>query len=606
MSSPRRSSRCAGSPSTRIKIIGAATAFAVAPLLAGLPSAGAESIGSTADSRKPGPSIERSHGKKVHDVTEPDRVTAADLDFPNRRLRNGNAHAAGFVPEALEAVPTHLRSFLKPSPTNPMYAGGVVLASRRGVVPVRDAAGHAVRYGDSGEELPAGEQVPMRTDMIFDLASVTKTFTTLAVMQQVEDGRIDLDRPVASYLPAFAANGKEAITVRQLLTHTGGLPAWKALYSIDGDAQDRFDAVLAVEPASAPGEKYVYSDFGMITLGLLVEEVSGQSLDVAISEGITTPLGMTDTMFNPPAALKDRIVATEAQPWVDRPMIRGEVHDENAWSLGGVAGHAGLFSTADDLAVLSRALLNGGRYGDTRIMSPETVRTMLRNENTEFPEDSHGLGFELDQRWYMDAMSSPVTFGHTGFTGTSVVIDPMSDSFVILLTNRVHPTRDGGSNNPSRRAMARAVGRAVPVQPLHGKDAWFSGIGDSRDPSLTLSAKRPERLDFGLWYDTEAGFDKLTVESSVDGGKTWAAQPFTIRGATGPWENDGTISGFGGRTWHRVSAQLPDAPRVQVRWRYVSDDAEQGRGVYLDDVRLDGRRVSSGALTADGFSLSRN
>ena len=179
---------------------------------------------------------------------------------------------------------------------------------------------------------------------------------------------------------------------------------------------------------------------------------------------------MTDTMFNPPARLVDRIAATEAQPWAGRPMIRGEVHDENAWSLGGVAGHAGLFSTAHDLAVLARTLLNGGRYGHARILEADTVRAMLVNENAEFPGDSHGLGFELDQRWYMDGLSTPVTFGHTGFTGTSVVIDPLSDSFVILLTNRVHPTRDWGSNNPARRAVARDLARAIAVRPLEGDD----------------------------------------------------------------------------------------------------------------------------------------
>ncbi len=176
-----------------------------------------------------------------------------------------------------------------------------------------------------------------------------------------------------------------------------------------------------------------------------------------IAHDITRPLRMTDTMFNPPPRLVDRIAATEAQPWAGRPMIRGEVHDENAWSLGGVAGHAGLFSTAHDLAVLARTLLNGGRYGHARILEADTVRAMLVNENTEFPGDSHGLGFELDQRWYMDGLSTPVTFGHTGFTGTSVVIDPLSDSFVVLLTNRVHPTRDWGSNNP-----VPARGRARP------------------------------------------------------------------------------------------------------------------------------------------------
>jgi hypothetical protein len=306
-------------------------------------------------------------------------------------------------------------------------------------------------------------------------------------------------------------------------------------------------------------------------------------------------------MFNPPARLVDRIAATEAQPWAGRPMIRGEVHDENAWSLGGVAGHAGLFSTAHDLATLARTLLNGGRYGHTRILDTDTVRQMLVNENEEFPGDSHGLGFELDQRWYMDGLSTPVTFGHTGYTGTSVVIDPLSDSFVILLTNRVHPSRDWGSNNPSRRAMARDLGRALAVRPIDGREAWFSGIGDARTVTLTAPAQGSE-LMFGLWYDTEAGYDVLALEASTDGGESWAKVPFELRSGL---TTDGTVSGFGGRRWHLAEAALPDGD-VLVRWRYASDATSQGRGVYVDRVRLDGERIPDDSFIAAGWTRSPN
>ena len=415
-------------------------------------------------------------------------VTPADLRFQQHRLRYGTPRQAHLLAEPLDQMSSDLRRFLAPSPTHPLYAGGVVLASRHGVVPVHDAAGKALRYTDTATELPADQQVAMRRDTIFDLASVTKTFTTIAVLQQVEAGRVDLDEPVATYLPDFAQHGKDDVTVRHLLTHTGGLPAWLPLYSAYPTVEERLAAVLAVEPDAEPGEAYVYSDLSLITLGLVVEEVTARSLDHVIAHGITRPLRMTDTMFNPPAHLVGRIAATEAQPWAGRPMIRGEVHDENAWSLGGVAGHAGLFSTARDLAVLARTLLNGGRYGHARILETDTVRAMLVNENAEFPGDSHGLGFELDQRWYMDGLSTPVTFGHTGYTGTSVVIDPMSDSFVILLTNRVHPSRDWGSNNPARRAVARDLGRAIAVRPIDGREAWFSGIGDARTVTLTAPA----------------------------------------------------------------------------------------------------------------------
>ncbi len=535
-------------------------------------------------------------------------VTPDDLRFPHHRLRPGSARQARLLPEPMARMSQDLRAFLEPSPTHPLYAGGVVLASRHGVVAVHDAAGKAVRY-DSQDgahtELPAEQQVPMRRDTILDLASVTKTFTTIVVMQQVEAGRVELDEPVATYLPAFAENGKQDVTVRDLLTHTGGLPAWLPLYSRYDTVEERFAAVLAVEPRTGPGEAYVYSDLGLITLGLLVEEVTGQPLDEVVTEGITGPLGMSDTMFTPPASLRDRIAATEAQPWAGREMIRGEVHDENAWSLGGVAGHAGLFSTARDLAVLARTLLNGGRYGRTRILGTDTVRAMLVDENAEFPGDAHGLGFELDQRWYMDGMASPVTFGHTGYTGTSVVIDPLADSFVILLTNRVHPTRDWGSNNPARRAVARDLARAVAVRPREGRTAWFSGIGDARTVTLSTPDLDGRVLDFALWYDTEAGYDELALEVSTDDGESWTALPYTLSGEPVP---DGVVSGFGGRKWHDASAVLPSAPAgssgVQVRWRYASDATSQGRGVYVDRVRLDRRRLD-GRLDGNGWAPSR-
>ena len=569
--------------------------FAVALL-----GATATSAWSVADRGRP--SVDK-EGKRVRPAPHRYDVTPDDLRFEHHRLRYGTARQAHLLDAPLDQMSTDLRSFLNPSPTHPLYAGGVVLASRHGVVPVHDAAGKALRYTDVDAELPADQQVPMRRDTIFDLASVTKTFTTIAVMQQVEAGRVDLDEPVATYLPDFAQNGKDDVTIRHLLTHTGGLPAWLPLYSAYPTVEERLAAVLAVEPDAEPGEAYVYSDLSLITLGLVVEEVTGRPLDRVIAHGITRPLGMSDTMFNPPARLVDRIAATEAQPWAGRPMIRGEVHDENAWSLGGVAGHAGLFSTAHDLAILARTLLNGGRYGHARILEADTVRAMLVNENAEFPGDSHGLGFELDQRWYMDGLSTPVTFGHTGYTGTSVVIDPLSDSFVILLTNRVHPSRDWGSNNPARRAVARDLARAIAVRPIDGREAWFSGIGDARTVTLTAPATPGGELMFGLWYDTEAGYDVLTLETSTDGGSTWTPEPFDIR--SGP-TTDGTISGFGGRRWHHASTMLPEGDDVLVRWRYASDAANQGRGVYVDRVRVDGKRIPDDLYSVDGWTRSPN
>jgi len=558
---------------------------------------------------------------RVHEAarlgTTTGAAVAAATDFrftpDGRQLRYGSPRQAQLVADHLEETSTDLRRFLEPSPTYPLYAGGVVLAARNGVIAVHDAAGKALRYADTDTELPADEQVPAQRDTIYDLASVTKMFTSVAVMQQVEAGRVDLDAPVATYLPEFAQQGKGDITLRHLLTHTGGLPAWIPLYSRYDTVEERLAAVLAVEPTAAPGERYVYSDLGLITLGLVVEQVTGESLDTVIADKITKPLGMRDTMFNPPASLRDRIAATEAEPWAGRPMIRGEVHDENAWSLGGVAGHAGLFSTAHDMAVLAQTLLNGGRYGKNRILDPDTVRAMITNENTEFPASSHGLGFELDQRWYMDAMSSPVTFGHTGYTGTSFVVDPMSGSFVILLTNRVHPTRDWGSNNPARRAVARDLARAVAVKPAQGRDAWFSGLGDARSATLTLpiapTSAGAATVDFDLWYDTEAGYDIATFETSTDGGQTWARVPFTLRSGRQTTATDGEVSGFGGRVWYAAAAVV-DVPAGDqlLRWRYETDGLYQGRGVYVDGIRVRGpggeRLEDARTFQADGWILS--
>jgi CubicO group peptidase (beta-lactamase class C family) len=421
-------------------------------------------------------------------------------------------------------------------------------------------------------------------------------------VQQVQAGTIDLDRTVASYIPAFAANGKQAVTVRQLLTHTSGFPAWLPLWSRYATPEQRIQAVYDAKPANPPGSTYLYSDLNMITAGKLVELATGKPLDQVVHDRITGPLGMRDTGYNPPASELDRIAATEYQTAPPRGMVRGSVHDENAWALGGVAGHAGVFSTADDLAVLAQTIINGGSYGATRILSEDSVDSLLHDENTEFPGNSHGLGFELDQRWYMDALSGPETAGHTGYTGTSVVIDRASKSFVILLTNRVHPSRSWGSNNPARRAVARDLALALPVRPQEGRTAWFSGVGDARTVSMSAPVRlgsAPARLTFDLWYDTEPT-DVVTLEASSDGGSTWRE----LR----EW------SGWSDRQWGSQSVDLGGLEGdLLLRWRYASDALYQGRGVYLDAIRVtspgqvvfdDSRPQDADALQLAGWSAS--
>ncbi|WP_460515624.1 serine hydrolase domain-containing protein [Flindersiella endophytica] len=513
---------------------------------------------------------------------------------PNTRLRPSTPREAGLRTEEIDAMLTELRGFMQPQGTaRPLYPGAVVLVGHDGKIPVHEAMGYAVKYADAeGTELPPDQQVAMRRDTIFDMASVTKLFTSIVVMQQVERGLIDLNAPVASYLPEFAANGKQAVTVRQLLTHTSGLPSWLPLWRDWPDKAARVKATLEVVPSAPPDTRYTYSDLNLITLGVLAEHVTGEPLEALVGKGITEPLGMRDTGFNPPAAKLDRIAATEYEANPPRGMVRGSVHDENAWSFGGVAGHAGIFSTASDLAILCQTVLNGGRYGSARILQPDTVEQMLTDYNEAFPTHAHGLGFELSQRFYMGGLTAPQTAGHTGFTGTSVVIDPLSRSFVILLTNRVHPNRAWSSVNAARRVATQRVAQALDVTPQRGHTAWFAGRQDASTATLTLPVELRSsrtRLGFDLFVDSEET-DTLSLELSRDGGATWDAVPFICwsRGKVSSY--DGTISGFAGRRWQQAFAELDEPPGdVLVRWRYVTDPVYQGRGIYVDDIRLGDR-----------------
>ncbi|PWR05477.1 serine hydrolase [Micromonospora acroterricola] len=561
----------------------------------------------------------------------PPTVTPDDIQFRHDTLRRGSARQVGLLPEQVDRLPGDLAAYLQPTadhPGYPTYAGAVALAAKDGVIVQHAAVGKAVRYasvgpppGLVGVELPAEQQIATRPDTIFDLASVSKLFTTIVTMQQVERGRVELDAPVARYVPEFAAGGKATVTVRMLLTHTSGLPAFTALWSRYPTPAERFAAALATPLAAGatPGSQYVYSDLGLIALGVLVERVTGRPLAELVRDGVTGPLGMTDTGYNPGPERRSRIAATEYQPYAGRGMVWGEVHDENAWSLGGVAGHAGVFSTAADLAVLCQTLLNGGEYRGRRVLRPATVRTMLVNYNaaleSTYPESDRGLGFELNKHWYMMGLSSPVAFGHTGFTGTSIVIDPLSHSFVILLSNRVHPDRGWGSNNVARRAVARDLAEAMPVRP-RSTSAWRADPRDSATSTLTAPLRRPARVgtaSFLLWYDTEPRYDSARFEVSTDGGQTWAPATMQLRDAGRRWTADGTVTGYGGRVWWQVSVTLPDQA-THLRWSSSTDGSGQGRGVYVDRVvaadragmLFQGEGGDASRLVADGWSPARS
>jgi CubicO group peptidase (beta-lactamase class C family) len=560
--------------------------------------------------------------------SRPPTVTPDDIRFTRHTLRGGDPRQVGLLPEYVQRMRADAEAYLVPTPDHPdypTYAGAVVLAAKDGVIVQHTAVGTAVRYSAVGPapdrvgvELPADAQIPMRRDTIFDLASVSKLFTTIAAMQLVERGLVDLDAPVARYVPEFAAGGKQAVPVRMLLTHTSGLPAWAPLWSAYPTPEERLAAALATPLAAEPGTRYVYSDLGLIALGVLVERVTGQRLDEVVRDRITRPLGMVDTGYNPAPQLRTRIAATEYQPYADRGMVWGEVHDENAWALGGVAGHAGVFSSAADLAILCQTLLNGGEYRGRRILRPDTIRTMLVNYNaaleSSYPESDRGLGFELNKHWYMMGLSSPVAFGHTGFTGTSVVIDPLAHSFVILLSNRVHPDRAWGGNNPARRAVADDFANAVPVRSASGR-AWRADPRDSATVTLTAPLRRASsggHATFTLWYDTEPGYDQMFFEVSTDGGVTWSPGTMTLRDGRQRWTAAGMVTGYGGRKWWHVSVDLP-AGATHLRWRNSTDATARGRGVYLDKIHavdakgllFNGSGPDAHRLVADGWSLSR-
>jgi CubicO group peptidase (beta-lactamase class C family) len=311
----------------------------------------------------------------------------------------------------------------------------------------------------------------MRPDSIFDLASVTKVYTTVLALRLVDQGRLDLTAPVAEYLPAF---GRPELTPALLLAHTSGLPVGASVSGLAGDAARRA-AVLATPliPGAVPGTVFRYSSVGLMVLAQLVEQVTGQRLDQALADGITGPMGLTTTGFTPTTWLSTediaaRMVATDARS--SRGLLRGVVHDDVCNTLGGIAGHAGIFGTAADVAALGQLLLDGGRFQDRTILSRSTVDSMLVNQNPGLPaidadrpgrSADHGLGVELNQPWFMGALAGPRTFGHTGFTGTSLLVDPDRGVVLVLLTNRAHPNWSWANPDPVRAAVADVIAEGL-------------------------------------------------------------------------------------------------------------------------------------------------
>ena len=323
---------------------------------------------------------------------------------------------------------------------------------------------HLRGYGalDYSPESPAA--VPTS---LYDLASLTKVIaTTTVAMSLEEEHRLDLDKPVRSYLPEFNAADKATITPRMLLTHSGGLEAGAPLYLKYRGRTEFLEQINARPVRAVPGTTTVYSDWDMVVLQAVLERITGSPLDQLAYERVFLPLGMNDTRFLPDtsvASLRKRIAAT-AVDTSRGGVLQGTVHDGNAWAMGGVAGHAGLFSSARDLATFAQMLLNGGAYNGAHILSPSTVARWTARQSAT---SSRSLGWDTPAQGSSAGMYfSPRSFGHTGFTGTSIWIDPERSLFVVLLTNRVNTHGVSTRHAQLRRDIADAVQQAVVDAPL--------------------------------------------------------------------------------------------------------------------------------------------
>lgn len=417
-------------------------------------------------------------------------VQAKDPDV----LSYGSPESAGMLSKPLRDMVANLTAFTRRGDyggfnedNKPIEPGGTTLVARNGIVVSRFGFGKRDLYGafnattNVATELPPEEQEDASIDTIYDMASLTKLFTSVAALQQIDKGTISLYSTVASYVPAFAVNGKDNVTIEQLVTHTSGFPPDPSppLYNLTvyPTYESRIEAILNAPLENAPGAAFVYSDLNFMSLMIVIETVAGKPLDQLIYD-FTVPMGMLSTFFNrgnvegPAFPFYPRMATEEFQIAVlgpgepQRPQpVRGTVHDENAWALDGVSGHAGLFSTVDDTAKFCQMILNNGTYNGRRILSQDAVDMIFHNYNTKFPSDSHGVGFELDQYYTAGPMANPRAASHTGFTGTTLVVDRASNTLFLHFSNRVHPSRDWSSNNIVREAVgywvAKALGRDV-------------------------------------------------------------------------------------------------------------------------------------------------
>ncbi|MDQ6661268.1 MAG: serine hydrolase, partial [Chloroflexota bacterium] len=313
-------------------------------------------------------------------------------------------------------------------------------------------------YGKTTDQVYGTYQPqPVATNMLYDMASLTKVMaTTCVIMHMVERGLVRLSDPISQYIPQFATNQQKAqVTLWDVLTHTSGLPGPIKLYQQYQSREQMIEGICRQELLFVPGTSQTYSDLGFMLLGEVVRIVSMQNLDAYAQHYLFEPLRMKDTLFNPPPSIWDRVIPTEYVEWRSG-LVHGRVHDENAEVMGGVAGQAGLFSTIEDVATFCTMILNFGEYAGTRILGHESVLAMTSVQSVA-PDESFGLGWVINAPYFMGSLTSNDTFGHTGFTGTSMVLNLNHSLALVLLSNRVCPTRNGLNINLYRQRIANTV-----------------------------------------------------------------------------------------------------------------------------------------------------
>jgi len=429
--------------------------------------------------------------------------------------RHTPAKGSGAIAARLRQVPGEVEKAMQQG----KLPGAVVVVGHDGRVVYRRAIGY--------RRLVPGK-LPMRMDTIFDLASCTKVVaTTTAIMQLFQEGKIRLDEPVAEYWPAFAAHGKQDITVRELMTHYSGLPPDLDL-GLDWSGYDTaMQMIVNTRPILPPGTRFLYSDINYETLGELVHRISGEPLNVYCERHIFKPLGMKDTLFLPPASLRNRIAPTQHEFGTTGPILWGVVHDPTSRRMGGVAGHAGLFSDARDLSIFCQMLLNGGSYHGVHILNPLTVEKMTTPQTPPDKMAVRGLGWDIDSPFASNRGELfPVgSFGHTGFTGPSLWIDPVTHTYIIFLTNRVHPNGTGDVVELRSRidtAVAAALGPASDQQILNSHKSLTGyyelmrsyRIGGLRNGNVRTGIDVLEQENFAPLKGLRVGL--ITNETGVD------------------------------------------------------------------------------------------